>query len=73
MKGLDYVLKTFKFVDSSKLCGLGASYGGYMVNLFILKKKKKKKKKKSNNNNNDNNNNNIIIIIIIIIINIITY
>jgi len=44
MKGLDYVLKTFKFVDSSKLCGLGASYGGYMVNLFILKKKKKNKK-----------------------------
>jgi acylaminoacyl-peptidase len=32
MKGLDYVLKTFKFVDSSKLCGLGASYGGYMIN-----------------------------------------
>ncbi|ORX51432.1 hypothetical protein BCR36DRAFT_582982 [Piromyces finnis] len=32
MKGLDYVLDKYKFIDSSKVCGLGASYGGYMVN-----------------------------------------
>ncbi|KAL6611578.1 peptidase S9 prolyl oligopeptidase active site domain-containing protein [Neocallimastix sp. 'constans'] len=32
MKGLDYVLKTHKYIDKSKVCGLGASYGGYMIN-----------------------------------------
>ncbi|OUM65681.1 hypothetical protein PIROE2DRAFT_59853 [Piromyces sp. E2] len=30
MKGLDFVLENYKFVDGSKVCGLGASYGGYM-------------------------------------------
>lgn len=32
MKGLDYVLENYSFIDEKKVCGLGASYGGYMVN-----------------------------------------
>ncbi|KAG4100505.1 hypothetical protein H8356DRAFT_1306480 [Neocallimastix lanati (nom. inval.)] len=32
MKGLDYVLKTHRYIDKSKVCGLGGSFGGYMVN-----------------------------------------
>jgi acylaminoacyl-peptidase len=32
MKGLDYILETYSFIDESKVCGLGASYGGFMVN-----------------------------------------
>jgi dipeptidyl aminopeptidase/acylaminoacyl peptidase len=32
MKGLDHVLATYPFVDGSRACALGASYGGYMVN-----------------------------------------
>jgi len=32
MKGLDYVLNTHKYIDRKKVCGLGASFGGYMVN-----------------------------------------
>ncbi|KAJ1991866.1 dipeptidylpeptidase [Coemansia umbellata] len=32
MKGLDYVLKNYNFVDPSRLVALGGSYGGYMVN-----------------------------------------
>ncbi|ORX86783.1 hypothetical protein BCR32DRAFT_264806 [Anaeromyces robustus] len=32
MKSLDYVLKTYKFINKKKICGLGASFGGYMVN-----------------------------------------
>ena len=31
-KGLAHVLKTYAFVDSSRACALGASYGGYMIN-----------------------------------------
>ncbi|KAI8365910.1 Alpha/Beta hydrolase protein [Radiomyces spectabilis] len=31
-KGLDYVLSTYKFVDADRVAGLGASYGGYMIN-----------------------------------------
>ena len=32
MLGLDYVEKTYPFVASNRVCALGASYGGYMIN-----------------------------------------
>jgi dipeptidyl aminopeptidase/acylaminoacyl peptidase len=32
MLGLDYVEKTYPFVDKDRECALGASYGGYMAN-----------------------------------------
>jgi dipeptidyl aminopeptidase/acylaminoacyl peptidase len=32
MKGLDYALGRYKFLDGSRTCALGASYGGYMIN-----------------------------------------
>ncbi|KAK9768457.1 Dipeptidyl-peptidase 5 [Basidiobolus ranarum] len=32
MMGLDYVLDEYSFIDSSRMCALGASYGGYMIN-----------------------------------------
>ena len=32
MKGLDYALKTFPWLDGNRVAGLGASYGGWMVN-----------------------------------------
>jgi dipeptidyl aminopeptidase/acylaminoacyl peptidase len=32
MKGLDYVLATYSFLDRDRVCALGASYGGYMIN-----------------------------------------
>jgi dipeptidyl aminopeptidase/acylaminoacyl peptidase len=32
MKGLDAALKKYSFMDSSRMCALGASYGGYMIN-----------------------------------------
>ncbi|KAJ1648354.1 dipeptidylpeptidase, partial [Coemansia asiatica] len=32
MRGVDYVVNKFKFVDSSRMVALGGSYGGYMVN-----------------------------------------
>jgi dipeptidyl aminopeptidase/acylaminoacyl peptidase len=35
MRGLDYVEKTFPFVEKGNVCALGASYGGYMVNWMI--------------------------------------
>lgn len=35
MKGLDYVEKTYPFVDKDRECALGASYGGYMVNWIL--------------------------------------
>jgi dipeptidyl aminopeptidase/acylaminoacyl peptidase len=35
LKGLDYVLKTYPFIDSSHLAAAGASYGGYMMNWFL--------------------------------------
>ena len=35
MKGLDYVEKTFPFVDKSREAALGASYGGYMANWIL--------------------------------------
>ncbi len=31
-KGLSFALKKYPFIDGSKACALGASYGGYMVN-----------------------------------------
>ena len=35
MKGLDYVEKTYPFVDKERECALGASYGGYMINWLL--------------------------------------
>lgn len=35
MKGVDYILKTYSFVDGNKLAAAGASYGGYMMNWFL--------------------------------------
>ena len=32
MAGLDHVLKNHKYIDRKRMCALGASYGGYMVN-----------------------------------------
>ncbi len=32
MKGVDYVVKNYKFVDKDRLGAAGASYGGYMIN-----------------------------------------
>ncbi|OZJ04398.1 hypothetical protein BZG36_02415 [Bifiguratus adelaidae] len=32
MKGLDHVLETYDFIDKERVAGLGASYGGYMIN-----------------------------------------
>jgi dipeptidyl aminopeptidase/acylaminoacyl peptidase len=35
MMGLDYVLKTYPFVDSTRMAAAGASYGGYMMNWIL--------------------------------------
>jgi dipeptidyl aminopeptidase/acylaminoacyl peptidase len=35
MNGLDYVEKTYPFVDKDRECALGASYGGYMINWIM--------------------------------------
>jgi len=32
IKGLDHALATWKFLDGDRVCALGASYGGYMIN-----------------------------------------
>lgn len=32
MKGLDYVLGRYKFIDADRMAAAGASYGGYMIN-----------------------------------------
>jgi len=32
MKGLDHVLASYAFADGGRVCALGASYGGYMIN-----------------------------------------
>ena len=32
VRGLDHALKAYPFLDGSRMCALGASYGGYMVN-----------------------------------------
>ncbi|HVN47389.1 MAG TPA: S9 family peptidase, partial [Bacteroidota bacterium] len=35
MKGLDYTLATFPFIDTTRMAAAGASYGGYMMNWFL--------------------------------------
>lgn len=35
MKGLDYALRVFPFIDSKRIAAAGASYGGYMMNWFL--------------------------------------
>jgi dipeptidyl aminopeptidase/acylaminoacyl peptidase len=35
MKGLDYAEAHFPFIDKSRECALGASYGGYMANWIL--------------------------------------
>jgi dipeptidyl aminopeptidase/acylaminoacyl peptidase len=35
MKGLDYAEKTYPFIDKTRECALGASYGGYMANWIL--------------------------------------
>jgi len=35
IKGLDYVEKTYPFIDKSREAALGASYGGYMANWLL--------------------------------------
>ncbi len=35
MKGLDYVLKNYSFIDSNRMAAAGASYGGYMMNWIL--------------------------------------
>jgi dipeptidyl aminopeptidase/acylaminoacyl peptidase len=35
MKGLDYVLQSYPFIDSNRVAAAGASYGGYMMNWFL--------------------------------------
>jgi dipeptidyl aminopeptidase/acylaminoacyl peptidase len=35
MKGLDYVEKTYPFIDKNRVAALGASYGGYMANWLL--------------------------------------
>jgi len=32
MTGFDHVVKTYPFIDGTRACAAGASYGGYMVN-----------------------------------------
>jgi dipeptidyl aminopeptidase/acylaminoacyl peptidase len=34
MKGVDYVLAKYPFVDGARMCAAGGSYGGYMMNWF---------------------------------------
>ncbi len=34
MKGLDYAIETYPFIDASRMSAAGASYGGYMMNWF---------------------------------------
>jgi dipeptidyl aminopeptidase/acylaminoacyl peptidase len=35
MDGLDYAEKTFPYIDKTRECALGASYGGYMMDWFL--------------------------------------
>ena len=35
MRGLDYVEKTYPFLDKDRECALGASYGGYMIDWLL--------------------------------------
>ena len=36
MLGLDYLQDEYPFIDPDHVCGLGASYGGYMANWYFL-------------------------------------
>lgn len=35
MKGMDYAEDHYRFIDSTRECALGASYGGYMANWIL--------------------------------------
>jgi dipeptidyl aminopeptidase/acylaminoacyl peptidase len=35
MNGMDYAEKTYPFIDKTRECALGASYGGYMINWIL--------------------------------------
>ncbi len=35
IKGLDYAIKTYPFIDAGKMGAAGASYGGYMMNWLL--------------------------------------
>ena len=35
MKGLDYAEQAYPFIDKTRECALGASYGGYMINWIL--------------------------------------
>jgi dipeptidyl aminopeptidase/acylaminoacyl peptidase len=35
MRGLDYVERTYPFIDKDRACAMGASFGGYMVNWIL--------------------------------------
>ncbi|HKR31276.1 MAG TPA: S9 family peptidase [Terriglobales bacterium] len=35
MRGLDYVEKSYPFIDKDRECALGASYGGYMIDWLL--------------------------------------
>src|SRR5512146_3487285 len=35
MRGLDYAIKTYPYIDGSRVCALGASFGGYMANWIL--------------------------------------
>ncbi len=35
MNGLDYAEKTYTFIDKDRVCALGASYGGYMIDWIL--------------------------------------
>ena len=35
MKGLDFLLATYSFIDGSRMAAAGASYGGYMMNWIL--------------------------------------
>ena len=35
MNGLDYILKTYSFIDGNRMAAAGASYGGYMMNWIL--------------------------------------
>jgi dipeptidyl aminopeptidase/acylaminoacyl peptidase len=35
MSGLDYIEKNYSFIDKDRECGLGASFGGWMVNWIL--------------------------------------
>jgi dipeptidyl aminopeptidase/acylaminoacyl peptidase len=35
MNGLDYAEKTYPFIDKTRECALGASYGGYMISWIL--------------------------------------